>query len=81
MANTDPQAFEVLLTEGAEQDLKDLHHYIAERDGVVQADGVLDRLSDVLEGLARFPERGAIQKNFWRRASRSTGKPPSNLTE
>ena len=51
--------YEVLLTEGAEQDLESLHDYIAEFDSVASANHLLDRLMEVVEGLARFPERGS----------------------
>lgn len=51
--------YEVLLTEGAEQDLESLHDYVAEFDSVASANHLLDRLLEVVEGLARFPERGS----------------------
>lgn len=50
--------FEVLLTEGAEQDLESIHDYIARFDCMANADRVLDRLMEIVEKLARFPERG-----------------------
>ena len=37
-----PSKFEVLLTEGAEQDLESIHDYIAEFDCVANANHVLD---------------------------------------
>ena len=48
-------SFEVLLTEGAEQDLESIYGYIAQFDCVASADYVLDRLGSVMEGLATFP--------------------------
>ena len=43
--------YEVLLTEGAEQDLESIYDYIAEFDSTVNADDVLDRLvADRYEG-------------------------------
>ena len=48
-----------LLTAGAENDLDDLHRYIAEQDTPQRADYVLDRLTEVAESLASFPERGS----------------------
>jgi toxin ParE1/3/4 len=54
-----PTRYEVLLTEGAEQDLEALHDYIAEFDSVANADHVLDQLMEVVEGLAQSPERGS----------------------
>lgn len=51
--------FKVLLTVGAEGDLNDLHHYIAEHDAPSRADYVLDKLVEVAERLATFPERGS----------------------
>lgn len=51
--------FKVLLTAGAESDLNDLHGYIAEHDSPQNADYVLDKLLEVAESLATFPERGS----------------------
>lgn len=51
--------YEVLLTDGAEQDLESLHDYIAEFDSVASANHLLDRLLEVVEGLARFAECGS----------------------
>lgn len=53
-----PNRYEVLLTEGAEQDLEALHDYIAEYDSAANAGYVLDRLLEVVESLSRFPLRG-----------------------
>ena len=54
--------YEVLLTEGAEQDLESIYDYIAEFDCKASADYVLDRLLEVVESLSAFPERGAYPK-------------------
>jgi len=51
--------FKVLLTAGAESDLNDLHGYIAEHDSPQNADYVLDKLLEVAESVATFPERGS----------------------
>ena len=59
-----PQRYEVLLTQGAEQDLESIHDHIAEFDSVANAHHVLDRLMDVVDGLARFPERGSHPKEL-----------------
>lgn len=63
MAGT-PAKLEVLLTEGAEQDLAAIHDYIAEFDCVANANYVLDQLLEVVESLARFPERGSYPKEL-----------------
>ena len=55
---------EVLLTEGAEQDLESIYDYIAEFDCKANADYVLDRLLEVVESLSTFPERGAFPKEL-----------------
>ena len=57
-------ACEVLLTEGAEQDLASIHDYIAEFDCVANADRVLEKLMDVVRSLSRFPERGSYPKEL-----------------
>ena len=59
-----PAKFEVLLTEGAEQDLEAIHDYISEFDCVANANYVLDELVDVVESLSKFPERGSYPKEL-----------------
>ena len=56
--------YEILLTEGAEQDLESIYDYIAEFDCKANADYALDRLLEVVESLATFPERGAYPKEL-----------------
>ena len=56
--------FEVLLTQGAEQDLEAIHDYICEFDCVESANYVLDALMDVVENLSRLPERGSYPKEL-----------------
>lgn len=50
--------YKVLLTAGAERDLEEIHTYLSEHDTLRNADYVLDRLLEVAERLATFPERG-----------------------
>lgn len=59
-----PKHYEVLLTHGAEQDLESIYDYIAEYDCQANADYVLDRVLEVVESLATFPERGAYPKEL-----------------
>lgn len=56
--------FEVLLTQGAEQDLEAIHDYISEFDRVANANYVLDQLMELVEKLSRFPERGSYPKEL-----------------
>lgn len=63
MAGTSAK-FEVLLTEGAEQDLEAIHDYICEFDCVANANYVLDELMAVVESLSKFPERGSYPKEL-----------------
>jgi toxin ParE1/3/4 len=63
MAGTSAK-FEVLLTEGAEQDLQAIHDYISEFDCVANANYVLDELISVVESLSKFPERGSYPKEL-----------------
>ena len=60
---SEPQ-YEVLLTEGAEQDLENIYDYIAEFDCVANARRVLDQLMEVAQGLEIFPDRGAYPKEL-----------------
>ena len=59
-----PARFEVLLTEGAEQDLEAIHHYICESDSVANANHVWDSLMKTVERLSRFPEHGSYPKEL-----------------
>ncbi|MET2548037.1 type II toxin-antitoxin system RelE/ParE family toxin [Ralstonia pseudosolanacearum] len=59
-----PTRYEVLLTQGAEQDLESIHDYVAEFDCVENANYVLDQLMEVVESLAQFPERGSYPKEL-----------------
>jgi len=59
-----PAQYEVVLTQGAEQDLESIYEYIAEFDGLANANYVLDQLMEVAEGLAQFPERGSYPKEL-----------------
>jgi len=56
--------FEVLLIESAEQDLEAIYDYICEFDCVANANYVLDQLMDIVENLAKFPERGSYPKEL-----------------
>jgi toxin ParE1/3/4 len=56
--------FEVLLTEDAGSDLEALYDYVAEHDAPSKADYVLERIEQVLEALATFPERGSHPKEL-----------------
>ncbi|MBD5801552.1 Toxin ParE3 [Azoarcus sp. Aa7] len=64
MTSSKDTRYEVLLTEGAEQDLEALHDYIAEFDCVENANYVLDQLMEVVESLSQFPERGNYPKEL-----------------
>jgi len=59
-----PLKFEVLLIEGAEQDLESIHDYISEFDCVANANHVLNELMEVVENLSKFPERGSYPKEL-----------------
>lgn len=59
-----PAKFNVLLTEGAEQDLEAIHDYISEFDCVANADAVLDSLMAVVASLSKLPERGSYPKEL-----------------
>ena len=59
-----PVKYDVLITDGAEQDLESIFNQIAEFDSLANANHVLDSLMDVVEKLARFPERGSYPKEL-----------------
>jgi toxin ParE1/3/4 len=52
-------AFEVRLSEEAEDDLVETYVYIAERDGIERAEAVDRRLRAACEKLASFPNCGS----------------------
>ena len=56
--------FEVLLTEGAEQELEAIHDYIAKFDSLANANYVLDELMEVVGNLSKVPERGSTPKEL-----------------
>ena len=56
--------FEVLLTQGAEQDLEAIHDYIAEFDCIANANDVLDEVMGMVGSLSRFPERGSYPREL-----------------
>jgi toxin ParE1/3/4 len=56
--------YEVLLTEGAEQDLESIYDYITEFDCKTNADYILDHLLEIVDSLTAFPERGAYPKEL-----------------
>jgi len=56
--------YEVLITQGAERDLEEIHDHIAEFDSPEKAEYVLSRLLEVAERLATFPDRGPHPKEL-----------------
>lgn len=50
----------VLLTREAEDDLFDLHCFVAATDSPARADELLDRLEGTVGGLVRLPRRGHV---------------------
>ena len=59
-----PARFQVLLTEGAEQDLESIYDHISEFDCMANANFVLDKLLKVVESLSKFPERGTYPREL-----------------
>lgn len=59
-----PARFDVLLTAGPEQDLESIYDYIATADCLANANRVLGQLAEVVDRLARFPERGIYLKEL-----------------
>ena len=57
-------SYKVLLTHSAERDLEAIYDYIAENDTQANANYVLDKLLEVAETLASYPERGSYPKEL-----------------
>lgn len=56
--------YAVLLSEDAERDIEDIHHYVARHDAVEKADRLLADLEDACLGLSELPERGNVPKEL-----------------
>ena len=61
---TRPVLYEVVLTQGAEQDLEALFDHVAQYDSVANAHRLLDKLMDAAQSLSRLPERGSRPKEL-----------------
>ncbi|MFA6014121.1 MAG: type II toxin-antitoxin system RelE/ParE family toxin [Gallionellaceae bacterium] len=57
-------SYKVLLTYSAERDLEAIYDYIAENDTQANANYVLEKLLEVAETLAIYPERGSYPKEL-----------------
>lgn len=56
--------FEVLLTDSANRDIEEIYEYVATNEGIARANHVLARIEDVIESLARFPQRGPYPREL-----------------
>jgi toxin ParE1/3/4 len=56
--------FDVVLSADAERDIEDIHRYIAEHDGIANADRVLAGIEDACRGLATLSQRGNVPKEL-----------------
>jgi toxin ParE1/3/4 len=54
-----PARFEILFTEGAEQDLRELHAWLSDTASPKQADRLALQISETIARLAHFPHRGS----------------------
>src|SRR4051812_13373521 len=52
--------YEVHVTPGAEEDLVEIHGYVARCDSPVNADRLIDKLEKLCSSLASRPERGHV---------------------
>lgn len=55
-----PRRLKVLLTRDAQLDLHDLHAWLSETAGAPAADRLLAEMTQAMERLAHFPNRGSI---------------------
>jgi len=51
--------YPVRITEAARRDLKEIYDWIAEHDSLSRAEYVLDRITEVVESVAKLPDRGS----------------------
>lgn len=59
-----PGRFEVLLTRDAELDLEELHAWLSEASSAPAADRLLTEMTQAMERLARFPNRGSVPREL-----------------
>jgi len=52
------------LTASAERDLDELHRYVADGDGPVKADRLIDEIASICANLSSFPLRGNAPKEL-----------------
>lgn len=57
-------AYNVVLTQEAQDNIKEITSYIAEQSGFVPANSVLNRITDGLRSLERMPQRCAPSKKI-----------------
>lgn len=63
MPGSFPQ-YEILLTQGAEQDLESIYDYWVEADALDTANDILDQLMKTADSLSQSPERGSYPKEL-----------------
>jgi toxin ParE1/3/4 len=56
--------YEVELTQGAEDDLEEIHGHRTQVGGADDADALIDEFLSVIESLEVFPDRGAIPEEI-----------------
>ncbi len=56
--------FSVHLSEESERDIEEIYRYVAEHDGIMNADRLLTALEETCAGLAEHPERGNVPKEL-----------------
>jgi len=59
-----PSRFEVLLTRDARLDLEELHTWLSGAASAPAADRLLAEMTQAMERLARFPNRGSIPREL-----------------
>lgn len=56
--------YDVQITKGAEEDLTEILTFLAEREGPIVAERILEGLLDAADHLTKFPERGSHPKEL-----------------
>jgi toxin ParE1/3/4 len=56
--------YDILLTQGAEQDLESIYDYWVEAVALATANEILDQLLKTTDSLSQFPERGSYLKEL-----------------
>lgn len=57
-------SYKIILTQGAKDDIEDIYTYIAQNDGQLRANGIVEQLLETISTLKNMPNKGSIPKEL-----------------